>query len=239
MPVAVVVVFGLGATYCRRMMLRCLPVVAAVMVCAIATAAAQEPTAVPDSVPVDSADEPRVAAPLHVPGKIFLLTNSGAYVQLAGYRGAGFRAMLDWGPMVNLSARDAVGATWFLTFERTDANFSTGPVLHWRRWLGPRQSLDVALGTPISGGRPLRPGSLLGLVKYSPAQWFGIAARPELIRHDEYGLGATSDVPPPMRTDARLYVGPEFGAVPGVALGVAGAVTLGLVVLAFVLSGEN
>ena len=197
--------------------------IAGVLACSVASVAADEP--VPDhGLCFRCRAYPECRA--------FFITNSGLYYQLGARAGATpARAIVDWGAMVNLSPRNAIGASWFISAAENE--LSTGPVLRWRQWLGTTQSIDVAIGTPIAGGNLLRPGSVLGLVKYNPVYWLGVAARPELARfHDEYvcdeaGCRALSG------TKTRLSLGAEVGELPGFLLGTAAGVTAGAVLLAF------
>jgi hypothetical protein len=195
------------------------------IVCSVAVVAAQEPVA------VQSADSPCLRARPYPECRVFFVTSSGAYVRVAGGLGEGpMRGILDWGAMVNLSPKNAVGASWFVTGD--EDGFSTGPVLRWRRWLGPTQSLDFGVGTVIAGVESARRGSVLGLVKYNPVHWFGIAARPELVRYndvvyDPAGYRVVSG------TKARLYMGAEIGGKPGLVLGGVAAVVLALGIAAF------
>jgi len=146
--------------------------------------------------------------------RVFYIANAGADVWLSG--GSGVRVILDGGVMVNLSSKNAVGGSWFTT--AGDDGFPTGPMLHWRRWLGPTRSVDVAVGTPIAGPHSVRPGSVLGLVKYNPVPWFGVVVRPELLRQSEfYDLHRSRWVP--SGTKSRLSLGAELGGKPGLLVG--------------------
>ena len=160
----------------------------------------------------------------------FFLTNAGAYIRRTQGETMG-RATVDWGVMVNTSPRNAFGASWFVTFEEED-DLSTGPAARYRRWFGEGRSLDVAVGTPVAGDQ-LKPGSILGSVKYSPVQWFGVALRPEAVRRTTYECVdvACTTTAPHTGTSGRVYVGVEFGWVPGLALTVGGGL-LALVALA-------
>lgn len=178
-----------------------------------------------DSVAVRSTDEP------YPERRVFYVTNSGAYVRLgSGLGGGRMRVILDGGAMVDLSPKNAVGGSWFIAGD--EAGLSTGPVLRWRRRLGPTQSLDFAVGTPIASDGSVRPGSLLGLVKYNPVHWFGVAARPELVRHSDYNDAAGQRQV--SGTKARLYLGAELGGKPGRVVGTVAVVLLlvGLAALA-------
>ena len=190
----------------------CLALITTSMVCSVAEAAAQEP------VTVQSADSPTLRARPYPECRVFFVTNSGLYFRVAGgLGGAPMRGtFLDWGAMVNLSPKNAIGGSWFVTLDEDGA--STGPVLRWRHWLGPIQSLDFGVGTVIVSSESARKGSVLGLVKYNPVHWFGIAARPELVRYNDYvyeptGYRGVSG------TKARLYMGAEIGGKPGLVTG--------------------
>jgi len=180
--------------------------------------------------PPRSADNPCYHARPKPACSAFFLTNAGAYIRSAQGEIMG-RATVDWGAMVNTSQRNAFGASWFVTLEEED-DFSTGPVARYRRWFGEGRSLDVAVGTPVAADQ-LKPGSILGSVKYSPVQWFGVALRPEAVRRTTYecvDVGCTTTATH-TGTSGRVYVGVEFGWVPGLALTV-GAGLLALLALA-------
>lgn len=148
------------------------------------------------------------------------------------------RYIMDWGVMRNLDPRNAIGGSLFLAID-DDGTLSIGPMLRYRRWLNDRQSLDFGVGTPIANNRQTvlsgiaRRGSVLGLVKYNPVPWFGIAVRPEVLR----GTGYACDPGPCRRTEstARVLVGVELSERPGaITSGIFG----GLLLLGTALSGS-
>ena len=161
------------------------------------------------------------AATRHV-GALFLLTNAGVYVGSPSPR-----ALVDWGVMVQVGRQAAIGASFFAIGDHD--GFAGGPTVRYRRWLGPQASLDVAVGTSIvvstTNNNP-ETGSLYGLVKWNPVPWFGIAARPELIRRIQSPcgpFGCTYDSQP------QLSLGVEFGRVPGLVLSVPGVLVVAAV----------
>jgi hypothetical protein len=124
---------------------------------------------------------------------------------------------LDWGLMANVGGRTAIGASFFALWD--DDGCAAGPAVRYRRWLRRAGSLDVAIGAPITGDR-IKTGSLYGLVKWNPVHWFGVALRPEFVRQivNTCGVGTcTLDT----RSRAKLWLGVEFGWVPGLVLPVA------------------
>jgi hypothetical protein len=210
----------------HRRMTRSIALFSTAMVFSVAAVAAQEP------VPVQSPDQLCFRAGPLSECRAFFLTNFGPYVQLDAFDFDQIRVAVDWGAMLNVSSNNAVGGSWFV-FGQGGENFSTGPVLRWRRWFGPVQSLDVAVGTPLYSGdrESFDLGSVLGLVKYNPVHWFGVAARPELIRSNVYNCTEAGCPPPVRRTRPRLYLGSEFGGMSGLGLGVAAGVTVGVVLI--------
>ena len=155
----------------------------------------------------------------------FAFTSFGPYLMLGGGRNAGtpLREVADWGVMVNAGTKDAVGGAVFASLDRD--GFALGPAAHYRRWLSASASVEVAVGTPLvtSTGDDLRPGSVFGLVKWSPNDWFSLAARPELVRWTPVtGCGPTGCVTA-RRTRGRLSVGMEAGRLPGAVLTAVGA----------------
>jgi hypothetical protein len=152
---------------------------------------------------------------------VFFLTNAGGYLKLNPHSStppsgvqSNLRAIWDWGVMVNISPRDAIGGSWFVTWDEDDV--ATGPVVRYRRWFEQGRSLDVAVGTPVAGGDGLQTGSILGLVKFNPVHWFGVALRPEYVRYATSYYATSSS--------GRIYAGVELGWYPGLALSVVGGV---------------
>lgn len=148
----------------------------------------------------------------------FYFTNAGGYLKLDAHSSTppsgtqtNLRAIWDWGLMFNVSSHDAIGGSWFVTWDEDDV--ATGPVIRYRRWFEHGRSLDVAVGTPLAGGDGLETGSVLGLVKYNPVDWFGVALRPEYVRYAAVPGGT-----------GRIYTGVEFSSFPGLAVSVVGGI---------------
>jgi hypothetical protein len=95
--------------------------------------------------------------------RAIILTNAGGYLVSGPASGPG--AVADWGVLVNAGARTALGASLFAS--QTRYGFLLGPAVHYRRWLGPHQSIDLALGTrPCTvqqAMRRLRPTASYGI----------------------------------------------------------------------------
>ncbi len=180
-----------------------------------------------------SADLPCYHARSKPACSVFFLTNAGGYVtRRSGTTGS--RALVDWGVMVNVGERDAIGASFF-ALQDNEGGGAAGPVVRYRRWLRPPTSLDVAVGTAIVGD--VKTGSLYGLVKWNPVHWFGVAARPDLIRQTVYTGCATFSCTPVTQSHAHLSFGVEFGWVPGLVLTAGGG--LAVVVALATLVGSN
>ena len=156
---------------------------------------------------------------------VFFLTNAGVYTGSPSLRG-----VADWGVMVNVGQRDAVGASFFAILDRDGA--TAGPTLRYRRWLGPQGSLDVAVGTPVTNNNNIVAGSLYGLVKWNPVHWLGVAARPELIRRAVFTCGPSSCTAA-TRSRAQLSFGVEVGWVPGLVTTASGGLALLALIAAF------
>jgi hypothetical protein len=162
----------------------------------------------------------------------FVLTNFGSYVVLgrAASGNTPLRAVADWGLMFNVSARDAVGASVFVSADRD--GFGLGPALRYRRWMGRSASVELAVGAPLAIGGDnykMETGSVFGLVKWSPNHWFAVAARPELIHGPVFlGCGPISCPGDEVRSRVRVSLGAEIGWVPGLA-----ATPLGLLAMFF------
>jgi len=158
----------------------------------------------------------------------FVFTNFGAYLVLSrdGTNDTPFREVADWGVMANVTPRDAVGASVFASLDRL--GFVVGPAVRYRRWLSSAAALDIAVGTPlVTTTDDIQSGSVFGLVRWSPNDWFAVAARPELVRRSEFlGCGPTTCTSG-IQSRGRVSLGLEFGRVPGLALtAAAGVATL-------------
>ena len=200
----------------RRLTLLCIPLVLAwsEMLPAQAardSAAGQRPT------PLCYRARPKPAC------SAFVLTNYGSYVVTGDFP---VGVVVDWGWMVNVSTRDAIGASLFASFDPSPLGFRLGPAVRYRRWLPPSGSFDIAVGTPLAHPNTIR-GAVFGLVRWSPNHWFAVAARPEFV-HRPVGFcgGPTNTCTSEVQWRGRVPLGVEFGWVPGLALTVAGGVAL-------------
>lgn len=140
--------------------------------------------------------------------RAMILTNFGGYLQSGQTSSGSIRAVADWGVLVNVRARDAVGASLFASVGNRNSQFILGPAVRYRRWFGPNQSIDLALGTPLplfGSGDDVAPAPY-GLIKYNPTHWVGLAVRPEL-RRGPFGTG----------DGFAMSAGVELGWVPGLA----------------------
>jgi hypothetical protein len=166
------------------------------------------------------------------------VTTFGAYVVVAGKTNndTPLRAVADWGLMFNVSDRDAIGASVLLSLD--EVGLAAGPTVRYRRWVPPARSFEVAVGIPVATGDEIKRGSLFGLVRWSPNNWFAVAARPEVLRRLTYVCGPSNCVPN-YRSRARLSLGAEFGEVPGVVLTGASGVAALLIAVAVITSYEN
>jgi hypothetical protein len=152
----------------------------------------------------------------------FLLTNFGSYFVLGQpntgpLNGLGpLRGVADWGVMVNVGARDAMGASVFASVEQE--GFVLGPAVRYRRWFSGSEFLEVAAGTPVTSTTyNVQPGSLFGLVRWGPTNWFSVAARPELVRSAAWWCGP-SVCNPGTQWHGRVSLGVEIGGAGGLAL---------------------
>jgi len=166
--------------------------------------------------------------------RAMILTNFGGYLQKSTISGGEpLRVVADWGVLVNIGARDAVGASFFLSYDSGDG-IILGPAVRYRRWLSSTQSIDVALGTPLYTSDYEAALSAYGLVKYNPTHWVGFAVRPELRREtsSDFGNGTSST-----RSSFVISAGVEFGWIPGSALTVA-SVALGTALATLLAEGN-
>ena len=167
--------------------------------------------------------------------KTFLLTNAGGYIRLGSSNGGGLlRGIADWGAMVNVTPRNAVGGSWFVTADEDE--FTTGPSLRYRRWFEGSGSLDLSVGTPLANsGGDVEAGSVFGLVKYNPVHWFGLAVRPEYVRRTV--LNCIETCTEHTSSSGRVYAGAEFGWDPGLYLTLGAGILLGFLLFVFIASG--
>ncbi len=162
--------------------------------------------------------------------RVMILTNFGGYVESATIAGgAGLRVVADWGVLVNVGARTAIGASVFSSYDGTDG-FILGPAARYRRWLSSSQSIDLALGTPLYTSGYEGVLSPYGLVKYNPTHWVGLAVRPELRRvtSSDFCNGSSC-----IESRFVMSAGVEFEWIPGFAMSVASGI-VGLIALAAV-----
>ena len=200
----------------RRVTLLCIPLLLAWFEKAPAQAA-QDSTAAQSHTPLCYRARPKPAC------SAFLLTNFGGYLVTGDFP---LGAVVDYGVMVNVSTRDAIGTSVFASFDPNPPGFGRGPAVRYRRWLPPSGSFDIAVGTPLAHPNTIR-GAVFGLVRWSPNHWFAVAARPEFV-HRPVGFcgGPTNTCTSEVQWRGRVPLGVEFGWVPGLALTVAGGVAL-------------
>jgi hypothetical protein len=164
----------------------------------------------------------------------FLLTDFGGYVLVSkdDWGGTSYREVADWGAMVNVGAKDAVGGSVFASLDR--AGLLLGPEVRYRRWLSASAALDVAVGTPlVRSSGDIASGSITGLVRWSPNPYLAFAARPEALRWTSVVSCGPAGCLTATRYHPRLSLGVEIGGVPGVVftgLGAAGTYLLFLLV---------
>lgn len=133
-----------------------------------------------------------------------------------------FRVVSDNGVMINVGTRMAIGASLLMTVD--EAGWLFGPAARVRGWMSPRASFEIAVGTSLLLNDPnLWP--ILGLVRWSPAPWLALTARPELLRRQVF---VSCDPDPvvcpggPILTRRRTSIGVEVGEVPGLVVTAAG-----------------
>ncbi len=146
----------------------------------------------------------------------FLLTNFGGYVLVGkdDWGNSPYREVADWGAMVNVGEKDAVGGSVFASLDRE--GLLLGPEVRYRRWLSASAALDIAAGTPLvkSSGN-IESGSITGLVRWSPNSWLAVAARAEALRWTSAVSCSPSGCLTASRYHPRLSLGVELGDVPG------------------------
>ena len=184
--------------------MRVLAGIALVVVATVAPLAAQgsPPLGAPGRFCLHARPKPDCAA--------FAITNVGGFVMFGHSNGtsSGMRGVLDYGFMINTSTRDAFGGSVFASLDQD--GFAIGPAIRYRRWLTATASLEVAVGKPVAGDEAA--GAVFGLVKWSPNHWLSVAARPEIRR----GVVCASTCG--YQSQARLSLGTEIGAAPGLVL---------------------
>ncbi len=151
----------------------------------------------------------------------FILTDFGGYLVTGDFPLGG---VVDWGLMVNVSTRDAIGTSVFASLD--PLGFGLGPAVRYRRWLPPSGSFEVAVGTPLTRTNDIR-GAVFGLVRWSPNHWLAVAARPELVHRPVFLCGGpTNTCTSEVQWRRRVPLGVEFGWVPGLALTAASGFTI-------------
>ena len=147
----------------------------------------------------------------------FLLTNFGGYLLVGkdDWGDSPLREVADWGAMVNVGEKDAVGGSVFASLDR--AGLLLGPEVRYRRWLSASAALDVAVGTPlVSSTGNVASGSITALVRWSPSPWFAVAARPEALRWTSTVSCSPSGCVTATRYHPRMSLGVEIGGIAGV-----------------------
>ena len=147
----------------------------------------------------------------------FLLTNFGGYLLVGkdDWGDSPLREVADWGAMVNVGEKDAVGGSVFASLDR--AGLLLGPEVRYRRWLSASAALDVAVGTPlVNSTGNVASGSITALVRWSPSPWFAVAARPEAQRWTSTVSCSPSGCLTATRYHPRLSLGVEIGGIAGV-----------------------
>lgn len=165
----------------------------------------------------------------------FAFTNFGGYAILGGdaSEGTPLREVADWGAMVNVGRRDAIGVSVFASLDRI--GLTVGPAVRYRRWLPSGGALEVAVGTPVvRSSQNTESGSVFGLARWSPNDWLALAVRPEVLRQSTVvGCGPVG-CSYAVRSHTRVSVGMELGRVPGAVLTALGAAAGYLLALAAV-----
>jgi len=141
--------------------------------------------------------------------RTLVLTEFGAYLDASS--GAA-RFLGNAGLMINVSRRDAVGASVLVDLGGVAG---IGPELRYRRWTSGGNALDLAFGArgPIAG---VDHGAVIGLVKYSFGPYFGLTLRPELVRR-ETPPNVWPVTQPVKGWGVGLSLGVEIGSWPGAA----------------------
>jgi hypothetical protein len=151
---------------------------------------------------------------------VLLLTNLGALAEFGGGGSANARLSEDVGLMVNVSPREAVGATFFVTVDK-DGLFSMGGALRYRRWLPGFNSLELAVG--VRGAtNTLDRGAVMGMVKYNIGPYLGLVARPEIAQRCVVSGHWCSSTGAGTTTVLRVSAGVEVGSWPGAVVPVFG-----------------
>jgi hypothetical protein len=138
------------------------------------------------------------------------------------------RATGDWGVLVNVGRRNAVGASILGSLESTEHGrvAELGAFVVYRHWLGSERSLDVGLGTPVILRNSSAHRSPYGLLRLNLTHQVGLTLRPEVRRATDFLSGMP-------RTHASLFMsaGVEVGEKPGFLLSALGSAILGVLTL--------
>lgn len=163
------------------------------------------------------------------------LTNVGAYYRAGQEYESHFRAIADWGLLMPVGSRSAIGASIFLSLDSD--NLSLGPAIRYRHWsTDAKSSWEAGIGVPISDERT----RAHGLLKWNASSLFGFAIRPELRRTYSlnYAPGCQAYSCQSEHTAAAVSFGVEVGGLPGLVLAAASAVGIFAAVVAISSSGN-
>ncbi len=171
----------------------------------------------------------------HPKCSIFPMIEFGTHFRLDEPEENAQRYMLkfDLGLMHNVSSKDAIGVSAFLAVHGQEDGLdfpSTGVVFRYRRWIDSLSSVDLMVGTPITGftdpGQFNAP-SLIAGIRWNNRSWFALSAH---LEHTRYSLWRevcpeNSHSPTVARCryaevdsgDLAIYLGAEFGEFPGIA----------------------
>lgn len=163
--------------------------------------------------------------------RAFVMTDFGVYADVAGQHAGRFRVLGDWGLMINVTPRDAVGASFFLSLKSPSPDdggaWQSGPALRYRHWTGRRSALDLAIGH--RGPTETDRGAVFGLVKFSPTPVIGVAIRPEVAQRScPVGACCVCNQTGWVQV-VRVMAGVELAETPGFVVPAIGAALGGLI----------
>lgn len=153
---------------------------------------------------------------------------TGAPTGFSHELGINARATGDWGVLLKVGRRDALGVSVLGSVEsrRHGKDSELGAFVVYRRWIRNEQSIDLGVGTPVILRNSGALRSPYGLVRLNLNNLLSFVLRPEVRRSLDFDTGIA-------RRQSLMFVstGVEVGEKPGFFLSALGGAILGIVTL--------
>jgi hypothetical protein len=145
---------------------------------------------------------------------------------------SGYRLGTNLGAARSVGERSALGLS---AYAMAHDGLSVGVQARYRRFLERGWVIDIGLGSPIAGEMnvPMTVPSLVGDVTVLYKDWFGLSARLETIRFQDFWHQGR---PVDHYSETVVLFGGKVGRGPGLLASVLGALALGIAIAAFAAS---